>query len=56
MFSGGPAIAHIKLYEIDPEKNAPVIQRPKDLPIVSSRSTGSGSRRRIPATSSAMPS
>jgi len=32
MWSGGPAIARIKLYEIDPEKNAPVIQRPKGLP------------------------
>ncbi len=32
MWSGGPAVARIKLYEIDPEKNAPVIQRPKGLP------------------------
>jgi hypothetical protein len=32
MYSGGPAVAHMKLYEIDPEKNAPVIQRPKGLP------------------------
>lgn len=32
MYSGGPAIARMKLYEIDAEKNAPVIQRPKDLP------------------------
>lgn len=32
MWEGGPAVARIKLYEIDPEKNAPVIQRPKDLP------------------------
>jgi hypothetical protein len=32
MWSGGPAIARIKLYEIDPEKNAPVIQRPQGLP------------------------
>lgn len=32
MWSGGPAIARIQLYEIDPVKNAPVIQRPKDLP------------------------
>lgn len=32
MWSGGPAIARIKLYEIDPEKNAPVINKPKDLP------------------------
>jgi hypothetical protein len=32
MWSGGPAIARIKLYEIDAEKNAPVIQRPQGLP------------------------
>jgi len=32
IWSGGPAIARIKLYEIDPAKNAPVIQSPKDLP------------------------
>lgn len=32
MYSGGPAVARIKLYEIDPEKNAPVVQRPKGLP------------------------
>jgi hypothetical protein len=32
MYSGGPAIARIKLYEIDPKKNAPVIQRPAGLP------------------------
>ena len=32
MYAGGPAIARIKLYEIDPDKNAPVIERPKNLP------------------------
>ncbi len=32
MYSGGPAVARIKLYEIDPEKNAPIVQRPKGLP------------------------
>jgi len=32
MFSGGPAIARIKLYEIDPEKNAPAIRMPEGLP------------------------
>ena len=32
MYSGGPAIASVRLYEIDPEKNAPVIQRPQGLP------------------------
>ena len=32
MYEGGPAIARIQLYEIDPEKNAPVIQRPRGLP------------------------
>lgn len=32
MWSGGPAIARIKLYEIDPGKNAPLINKPKDLP------------------------
>lgn len=32
MWSGGPAVARIKLYEIDPEKNAPAIQLPKGLP------------------------
>jgi len=32
MYSGGPAISHIRLYEIDPAKNAPVIERPKNLP------------------------
>jgi len=32
MWSGGPAVARIKLYELDPEKNAPVIQRPQGLP------------------------
>ncbi len=29
---GGPAVARIKLYEIDPDKNAPVINKPKNLP------------------------
>jgi len=32
MYSGGPAVARIKLYEIDPEKNAPEIRAPKGLP------------------------
>jgi len=32
MYSGGPAVARIKLYEIDPEKNAPVIRHPEGLP------------------------
>ncbi len=32
MWEGGPAIARMRLYEIDPEKNAPVINKPKDLP------------------------
>ncbi len=32
MFSGGPAISRIRLYEIDPEKNAPVIRKPEGLP------------------------
>lgn len=32
MWSGGPAIGRVKLYEIDPVKNAPVIRRPQGLP------------------------
>ncbi|MGI5869521.1 MAG: hypothetical protein ACOX9C_08790 [Kiritimatiellia bacterium] len=32
LWEGGPAVARIKLYEIDPEKNAPVIRKPKGLP------------------------
>lgn len=32
MYSGGPAIATIKLYEIDPAQNAPAIRRPAGLP------------------------
>ncbi|PTY03043.1 hypothetical protein DB346_07255 [Verrucomicrobia bacterium LW23] len=32
MWTAGPAVARIKLYEIDPEKNAPVIRKPKDMP------------------------
>lgn len=32
MWSGGPAVARIKLYELDPEKNAPVIRLPQGLP------------------------
>jgi hypothetical protein len=32
MWEGGPAVARMKLYEIDPEKNAPVIRKPKGLP------------------------
>ncbi|MES2310147.1 MAG: beta galactosidase jelly roll domain-containing protein, partial [Verrucomicrobiota bacterium] len=32
MYSGGPAISQIKLYEIDVNANSPLIQKPKDLP------------------------
>ncbi len=32
LYQGGPAIARIKLYEIDPNKNAPVIQEPQGVP------------------------
>ena len=32
MWSGGPAIGRIRLYEIDPVQNAPAIQLPKGLP------------------------
>jgi len=32
MYSGGPAVGRLRLYEIDPVKNAPVIQRPQGLP------------------------
>ena len=32
MWSGGPAIARVKLYEIDAVKNAPVIHKPEGLP------------------------
>lgn len=32
MYSGGPAVGRMRLYEIDPEQNAPAIQRPKGLP------------------------
>ncbi len=32
MWSAGPAIAHMKLYEIDPAAHAPRIQRPAGLP------------------------
>lgn len=32
MWAGGPAVGRIRLYEIDPVKNAPAIQRPKGLP------------------------
>jgi hypothetical protein len=32
LFEGGPAISRIRLYEIDPEKNAPVIRKPEGLP------------------------
>lgn len=32
MWQGGPAVARIKLYEIDPEKNAPLIRKPQGLP------------------------
>lgn len=31
-YAGGPAVARMKLYEIDPEKNAPAITKPKGLP------------------------
>lgn len=32
MWSGGPAVARMKLYEIDAERNAPVIRHPEGLP------------------------
>jgi hypothetical protein len=32
LYSGGPAVSRIKLYEIDPEKNAPVINKPQGAP------------------------
>jgi hypothetical protein len=32
MYEGGTAISRIRLYEIDPEKNAPVINKPDGLP------------------------
>lgn len=32
MYDGGPAVARIKLYEINAETNSPVINLPKDLP------------------------
>jgi hypothetical protein len=32
LYEGGPAIARMKLYEIDAEKNAPVIRQPEGLP------------------------
>ncbi len=32
MYEGGPAVARIKLYEIDAEKNAPAIRTPEGLP------------------------
>ncbi|MCG3147893.1 MAG: hypothetical protein PCFJNLEI_01334 [Verrucomicrobiae bacterium] len=32
MWEGGPAVARLKLYEIDVEKHAPVIHKPQDLP------------------------
>ena len=32
LWEAGPAVSRIKLYEIDPEKNAPVISRPDGLP------------------------
>lgn len=32
MWEGGPAVARIKLYEINAEKHAPVIRRPQGLP------------------------
>ena len=32
MYDGGPAVARMKFYEIDPEKNAPTITLPEALP------------------------
>lgn len=32
MWDGGPAVASIRLYELDVEKNAPVIRKPEGLP------------------------
>jgi hypothetical protein len=32
LYSGGPAVSRIKLYEIDVEKNAPVINKPQGAP------------------------
>ena len=32
MWQGGPAVSRVKLYEIDPEKNAPIIRKPMGLP------------------------
>jgi hypothetical protein len=32
LYEGGPAIARIKLFEISPDRNAPVINKPKNLP------------------------
>jgi len=32
LYEGGPAIARLKLYEIAPAKNAPVIRQPRGLP------------------------
>lgn len=32
MYSGGPAIGRMRLYEIDPEIDAPVIRKPQGLP------------------------
>ena len=32
MYDGGPAVGRIRLYELDPEKNAPVIRRPQGVP------------------------
>jgi hypothetical protein len=32
LYEGGPAIGRIKLYEISPDTNAPVIRKPRDLP------------------------
>jgi hypothetical protein len=32
MYDGGPAVARIKLYEIDAEQHAPVIRKPQGLP------------------------
>lgn len=32
LYQGGPAISRIKLYEVDPERNAPVINKPQGEP------------------------
>ncbi|MBN8526049.1 MAG: hypothetical protein J0M02_12000 [Planctomycetes bacterium] len=32
MYAGGPAVGRMRLYELDPERNAPAIRRPSGLP------------------------